>query len=211
LAEGQRQRLPIFCPPWQTKRPVVSAAEPWGTLLILSSVDFVVEFHPMEAPQPLWMTLAGVFGLGAVIGSFVSHALTTRWQHRVWINDNKKAEWRELIDVLRESIRVMAFRYDREMPWAVSAPEELRYNAEASRKGEIVIRDRIFISDTLQRSGVFQRWADRVKEWEEADVSFKERPKTLRHFIAIAHKFQDDLIRISREDLGIERPWYKFW
>jgi hypothetical protein len=65
----------------------------------------------MEPSQPYWITLAGVFGLGAVVGSVVSHFLASRLQRLVWIQDNKKAEWRELIDGLNEGISRMAIAF----------------------------------------------------------------------------------------------------
>ncbi|HKM83376.1 MAG TPA: hypothetical protein VJY15_20755 [Candidatus Acidoferrum sp.] len=119
------------------------------------------------------------------------------------MKDNKKQEWRELIDALREAIRVMAWRYDDNMPNYNRTAEEHRYREEAMNKGNIVIRNRIFIVNKVLDSGLFSRWVELDKECEEADVSFRERPKTLKSFIERSHKFQDDLIRLAREDLGL--------
>jgi hypothetical protein len=152
---------------------------------------------------PFWVTVVGSLGLGSFIGSLVTQYIAIRNQRGYWIADNKKQEWRELIDALREGLRVMALGYDVEMPHHVSRPEDAYSNAEATRKAEVIIRDRIFISPKLVESGLFDQWVALVKEHDEADVSFKERPRTLRSFISNAHKFQNDLIRVAREDLGI--------
>lgn len=80
--------------------------------------------------QPLhshWTALATVFGLGAIVGNFVSFLLSSWWQRRSWIRDNKKQEWRELVDATREAIRVMASHYDDEMPYSVRTSEEARH------------------------------------------------------------------------------------
>jgi hypothetical protein len=67
-----------------------------------------------------------------------------------------------------------------------------------------MIRDRIFISKKVRENGLFNKWTELVKECEEADVSFSARPKTYPLFEKKAHSFQDDLIRVSREDLGVD-------
>jgi hypothetical protein len=153
---------------------------------------------------PIWVTVAGAFGIGSFVGSVITQYFAHRQQRKNWISDNKKLEWRELIDALREAIRVMAFRFDIEMPFNVVTGAEQRYNEEAKRRGETIIRDRIFIATKVHNSGLFDQWVELVKDCEEADVSFRERPKTLSGFIARAHAFQRELIRVSREDLGID-------
>jgi hypothetical protein len=160
-----------------------------------------------DTQVPLWITILGSIGFGSFIGGLVQQYISARRSHQEWINDNKKTEWRELIDALRESIRVMAYRYDSEMPWKVTPGADERHDEETIRKGEVVIRDRIFISKTVQESGLFQQWVELSKERDEADVSFKERPKTLPKFLEAAHNFQRELTRISRKDLGIDSKW----
>lgn len=153
--------------------------------------------------MPDWSSLIGGPGIGSLIGSLATQYLSAKQRHREWTKDNKKLEWRELIDALREAIRVMAWHYDDCMPFRVRSGEDERYRAEAMRKGEVIIRDRIFISKKVRDSGLFDQWVALSKECDEADVSFKERPKSYRSFEEKAHKFQNDLIRVSREDLGI--------
>jgi hypothetical protein len=167
----------------------------------------------MPAAQiPLWVTIAGSFGVGTFVGNLISFWLTSNLQRKNWMKDNKKQEWRELIDSLREALRVMAWHYDAEMPDQRRTAEEYRHREEAMRKGDMAIRDRIFIVKKVQDSGLFDQWVALSKECEEADVSFRERPNTLRSFIQHAHKFQNDLIQFSREDLGLDRPaWFTQW
>ena len=150
------------------------------------------------AQIPLWVTIGGSFGVGTFVGNLVSFCLTSNLQRKNWVKDNKKQEWRELIDALREALRVMAWHYDDDMPNSSRIAEDHRYREEAMRKGHMAIRDRIFIVKKVQDSGLFEQWVALSKECEEADVSFRERPKTLRSFIEHSHKFQNDLIQFSR-------------
>jgi hypothetical protein len=158
----------------------------------------------MQASQPLWVTVVGTLGVASFVSTVISLLASAHLQHKNWVKDNKKQEWRELIDSLREAIRVMASHYDDQMPFAVRSGEEERYREEAKRKGEVIIRDRIFISKKVRDSGLFDQWVALRKECEDADVSFKERPRSYRSFEEKAYRFQDDLIRVSREDLGID-------
>src|ERR1700740_3766835 len=73
---------------------------------------FILTRCSMDTPQPYWITLAGAFGLCARVGNVVSHVLTSRWQRRVWIHDNKKAEWRGLIDGLNDSLERMGYAFE---------------------------------------------------------------------------------------------------
>lgn len=150
------------------------------------------------------VNLLGAFGIGGLFGAAVTHWLTMRREHMAWVRDNKKLEWREMIDSLREALRVMAWRYDDEMPWPARPGDQQRYREETIRKGEVIIRDRIFISGKLRQSGIFDNWVELVRECAEADVSFSARPKTYPLFEKKAHSFQDDLIRAAREDLGVD-------
>lgn len=163
----------------------------------------------MTSPEILsWINVLGALGIGSALGgafgTWVTLWLSARKEHKAWVRDNKKLEWRELIDALREAIRVMAWHYDDKMPDAVKAPDQQRYREETIRKAEVMIRSRIFISKKLNESGLFNRWTELVKECEEADVSFLARPKTYPLFEKKAHSFQADLVCISRADLGLD-------
>jgi len=55
-------------------------------------------------PAPLWTLL------GVVVGAVMSPFLTARWQHNQWVLDNKKAEYRELLDLLETySLRLLDY------------------------------------------------------------------------------------------------------
>jgi hypothetical protein len=133
-----------------------------------------------DTQVPLWVAILGSFGIGSFVGGLVTQYISDRRRHQEWINDNKKTEWRELIDALHESIRVLASRYT-----------DNPHDQEAFRRGEVVIGNRIFISKAVQESGLIEQWVElRKKRGEGLELA--------------AHKFQSDLIRFSRKDLGID-------
>jgi hypothetical protein len=65
--------------------------------------------------QADWKILT-ILGLGAVISALVSavvsYVLTILWQRHTWINDHRKKEWRELIDVLNDCLDKMAIAFE---------------------------------------------------------------------------------------------------
>jgi|SRR5580704_9719709 hypothetical protein len=161
----------------------------------------------MEPWQPHWITIAGVFGLGAVVGNVVSHFLTSRWQHQVWIKDNKKSEWRELLDAVNKSMEGMQPAFEQRPDLA----------SKSIQIGSNVMMDRIFIAGVLKKSGILDKWWGLV-----AYVSSVDSPRdpnqqgglpTKVGYLARSNAFRGEIIRVSRQDLGIDskRARYKFW
>src|SRR5579862_9493453 len=64
-----------------------------------------------DAQTHLWITMVGSFGVGRFVGNRVSHWLTSNQQRENWLKDNKKLEWRELIDQLNEVTTRMRFEF----------------------------------------------------------------------------------------------------
>ena len=54
------------------------------------------------AATPIWIPVLAAFlgGLFVLTGVLATARLTSNREHRRWIFDNKKLEWRELIDTL---------------------------------------------------------------------------------------------------------------
>ena len=173
----------------------------------------------MPAAQISWWvtiaSIAGSFGVGAVVGNLVSFWL----QRKTWENDNKKQEWRELIDALREALRVMMeHRYadytdDMTLPEGITRVEENmpakddRYRQAAIRKAYVAIGDRIFIVKKVRDNELFEKWVALDNDYGKLGAgtpSIPEGLNRLNSFVTQAHKFQDDLIRFSREDLGLD-------
>ena len=184
-------------------------------MLIAQLEPVVVLFPQMVSPEPYWITLAGVFGLGAVVGNIVSHMLTSRLQRRVWIQDNKKAEWRELIAGLNESMERMGYAFEYMVVRAASDP--LRDWRGAMGAGNRLVRSRIFIAETIERKGIVKAWDELMQYVISSDnPRYREQQggmPTLNGFNMKAVALQDTIIRVSREDLAIIPTgiWTRLW
>jgi hypothetical protein len=157
------------------------------------------------AQIPWWVTIAGSFGIGGFVGNLISSWLSSRSQKRNWEKDSKKQEWRELIDALREALRVMMeHRYGSYVDGLITSAEDVHYRGEAIRKAYVAIGDRIFIVKKVRASGISDRWAALGDEYKKVDTSIPEGLNRFNSFVKNSHKFQDDLIQFSREDLGLD-------
>src|SRR6266481_1420856 len=106
----------------------------------------------MTAAQiSFWATIASSFSVGGLVGNLISSWLSSRSQKRNWEKDNKKQEWRELIDALREALRgMMEHDYVNYSDADTLTPaEDVRYREEAIRKGYVALGDLIFIVKKL--------------------------------------------------------------
>jgi hypothetical protein len=166
----------------------------------------------MEYHQPYWITLATVFGLGAIVGNIISFLLTSFLQRRTWINDNKKAEWRELFDKLDTSLGRMEIAFSKSFRERDTHPVD--YMGPLSI-GSGVMNDRIFIASVLLERGITTGWREITAYVCSADSPRDDKQvgglPTLNGYRTKVIAFQKEVIRAAREDLGIERPWYKFW
>src|SRR6267142_2657370 len=159
----------------------------------------------MPAAQvPLWVTIAGSFGAGTFVGNLVSFWLTSSTQRKNWVKDNKKQEWRELIDALGEALRVMMEHRYENYADNIRSAKDVHYREEAIRKGYIAISDRIFIVKKVRDSGLGGQWDALNSEYDKVDASIPEGLNRFNSFVQHSHKFQNDLIQFSREDLGLD-------
>src|SRR5467141_1618644 len=124
------------------------------------------------AQIPLLVTIAGSFGVGGFVGNLTSSWLASRSQRRNWEKDNKKQEWRELIDVLREALRVMMEHHYVNYSDAdsLTPAEDVRYREEAIRKGYVALGDRIFIVKKVRNSGLSDKWDALNGEYRKVDA-----------------------------------------
>lgn len=168
----------------------------------------------LSAQNPLWLTivttLIGGLGLGSLLAGLVQQRAAAKTRHKEWVKDNKKLEWRELIDALESAMKRMRLRFPpeyglREGPR--SAEEDWPGGMEL---GIRVVRNRIFIAEVIKRCGIVDKW-DELVRYVLSVGSPRDRMQqgglpTLNGYTMKSAELQDLLIKVSREDLGIEEP-----
>jgi len=132
----------------------------------------------------MWTTtLVGI--ISALLGVVVGQLLSGVREHYEWVNDQKRLEYRQLLDQLYETITTVS----------ESRPNlrglDPRMLGEAANKLARVISDRIFIADALKESGVIADW------YELKQVIFYE--PEMQQYTARGLQFTQTNLR-SRED-----------
>jgi hypothetical protein len=146
--------------------------------------------------------LAGAFTLIAVwIGSRLSFSR----EHHRWILDNKKLEWRELIDEMHACFARMVYGFQN---LNVISPTDDGNDPDAGvRRGFRILRNRIFIAPAIAQHRIMEQWEELV-----AYVNSARQPRephehgglpTFVGFNLRAAAFQDKLMEVVREDLTI--------
>src|SRR6266436_2538579 len=111
-------------------------------------------------------------------------------------------EWRELIDEIHESIEQMGYAF---VPIVAHRVGDERCDYQAGiRRGNRVLRNRILIAETIQKSGLIQDWDELVQyahsgrgphdRWEQGSP-------TMGGFDVRARAFQEKLMRLARDDM----------
>jgi hypothetical protein len=148
-----------------------------------------------------WRAALNVIGLSSLIGAVLSWWLTSRREHRRWILDNKKLEWRELITELYSCGQRMARGFHR-----MRSDEDMQETGKAAHEGLALITNRIFIADSMQKHGVPERWSKLIEyvnaAWGNPDPSQNE-PPTSQGFTQRVQALQADLLNIARTDLNL--------
>jgi hypothetical protein len=150
-----------------------------------------------------WRAALNLIGLSSLIGTVLSWWLTSRREHRRWALDNRKLEWRELIDTLHTCLWTLGYAFQ---PVRVFMPGEEGDVQDAMQNGFRVIRDRIFIADALQRHQVLEQWKELVAYVTAATLPREPGQRgapTITEFNARGAAFEDKLLMMAREDLKL--------
>jgi hypothetical protein len=135
----------------------------------------------------LWVTILGTLGIGSFIGSAVSLWFTARQQHRNWVNDSRKAEYRELLDVLYETVTAIS----------ANRPNLSSVNSEpvneAVMKLARAFEDRMFIREALRKSGAYEDWLNIKKVIQYEPELQNLTPQEFRYSTSNLHQREDNL------------------
>jgi len=93
-----------------------------------------------------------------LVGVFLGQMLSRANEHYRWRLDQKKAEYRELVDLLYDAITGV----ERERP-GLELPKDPQLLDNAIQKLARVFADRIFIAKRLRESGANEQWEEMKK------------------------------------------------
>jgi len=146
-----------------------------------------------------WVGIVGYLTgiIGTLAGVFVGSWLSRSWQRRQWVQDNKRAEYRELINYLRicaHDMRKKSIANESGIGASNSGDDDLLDVDGPEASGYNMISDRFFIDDVMDRENIRKRWqavfnqqSDSSKLWAEWST------------------FYNALMKIARSDLKDKR------
>ncbi|HSY35009.1 MAG TPA: hypothetical protein VK814_04600 [Acidobacteriaceae bacterium] len=111
--------------------------------------------------QEFLTPILALAGIGGTLGGvYIGQRMAQKWQREQWVLDNRKEEFRELLDALSESLRVEMKLYT----GLVMSSQEEQLLVETHSNTMRVIRSRIFVADLANNSQFEMRWAQALKD-----------------------------------------------
>jgi hypothetical protein len=139
----------------------------------------------------------------ALIGVALGGWITWYSQHRHWVLDNKKQEYRELIDGLfRATEEIVKARPNVSSGWNEGV-------INAAWSGTRLLQNRIFVARTILGSGVREDWQKivNVAQWEpgepEIDIGGKQYSYTPGAISLLRNALEQKLLAIVQRDLRL--------
>jgi hypothetical protein len=128
----------------------------------------------------VWSTI--ILGIWAAVGPLVGvrygHDLSKRWQKEHWLANNRKEEYREVLQALSAAIGPMV---QFGAPGSTANLEELKAATSAENAAYAILETRLFIKNELETLGVYGRWKALASKFsKDKNVQeFSEGYKTL--------------------------------
>jgi hypothetical protein len=153
---------------------------------------------------PMWQTIVALLGLGSWGATWLAYWLNSRLEREKWINDNKKLEWRELIDEMDRGLAQMTFAFASVN--VISMGDDSNNPMAGTVRGNRAITSRIFIVSALKKHGLLDKREDLTQYVGSASnppsAGQTGRP-THYGFHLKANDFRDELLRVAQKDLGV--------
>jgi len=131
--------------------------------------------------------------IGPLLGVLVGSWLTMRYQRKLWLLDNRRAEYRKLLSTLSESATQALHAFAIETVDPV-LPRSSRRMTSAIAKSVNVIYSRLFIADDIKKLDVMKRWQSTL------DALQKERNVITFH--KKLDSLMDDLRAVALKDFS---------
>jgi hypothetical protein len=144
----------------------------------------------------MYTALIGI--AGTVIGLFIGHFLASAREHQKWLADQKKAEYRDLIDLLYDTITVVI-----EQRPGLIRPTDSTILDTAVKKLARMFEDRIFIAKKLRASGARNQWLE-MKMMIQYDAELHDVTDKKLHYSVTGLWLSEDRLRIKLVELANE-------
>lgn len=142
-----------------------------------------------------------------LVGVFLGQMLSRANEHYRWRLDQKRAEYRELVDLLYDAITVVG----RERP-GLELPKDPQLLDNAIQKLARVFADRIFIAKRLQESGANEKWEEMKKmiyyDPDLHDVISKNLHYSRTGLETKEKELRAKLIALANRDIDAFRWWF---
>jgi hypothetical protein len=141
----------------------------------------------MDRPFAKWCL--GI--LGTLFGSVVTYMFTRHSQQKHWVADNKKQEYRELLDALMEAEREVIKRRD----WKGLGLDAEKIFIRVFNDMHRVLTDRIFIGKSIHEKNIYTKWNDTLEGMH--------RTLNVGQFRDGVEEIRALILQAAREELGI--------
>jgi hypothetical protein len=100
--------------------------------------------------------------IGPLLGVLVGALLARSWDKKKWMNDNRKAEFRELITALTNAATALMMQQTHLNEHRLQTDEE-EHARQTHLEAWKVIKTRIFIAHDVKEMKLFDRWGESIK------------------------------------------------
>jgi len=165
-----------------------------------------------KSPE-FWKWFFSILGPSTFIGAILFFFLSAWRDHWRWAADNKKSEWRQLIDCLRDGISGMALGFE-SVVRPIDEHEPMNNPETAYGEGIHLLRDRIFIAGAIRKYKIESKWTELAQYIEMAHAPRDPHQRgalTRTGYFIKANAFQEELVNIARRDLGLDSRIKLLW
>jgi len=143
----------------------------------------------------MWITPI-IAAVSALAGVVLGQALSAAREHAKWVNDQRRLEYRQLLDELYEAVTVVSN----------NRPNLTQFNHgpvnEAVKRLSRVFADRIFIADDLSSARAINDWVEMKKVIYYDPNLESETPGSLRYTLS---NLQDREDKLREKLLGLAK------
>lgn len=134
------------------------------------------------------LIVSGVGIGGALAGIVIGHFLTRSSQHKQWLRDNRKDEFRELISAITRAAVEQAYYHKSQ---STLRPQPIEVLQEAQKVALRTIVDRIYIAPEINTININERYlriAEDLKSNKDYSASMERMDALINETVELARK-----------------------